>query len=45
MKKYEQPQLEITYFGVQDILTVSGGGELPVNPTLAPGELPGDDLE
>lgn len=44
MKKYEQPQLEITYFGVQDILTVSGG-ELPVNPTLAPGELPGDDLE
>lgn len=45
MKKFEQPQLEISFFTVADILTASSGGEIPVDPTRTPGELPGDDLE
>jgi len=45
MKKFEQPQLEIIFFTVADILTASSGGGIPVDPTHTPGELPGDDLE
>ena len=36
MKKFETPELEVTKISVEDVITVSGGGE-EVNPPPFPG--------